>query len=285
MSVAQQKWLEFITLTDHDIISDDFQGLAEKSGIKSCQSVEISANNTEQNKHLHLTCYARAFNEDMQSVLQNTLTQKQNLIVTQVEHLNSLGFHIHINDLYKFYANMWRSKGSLNKFDIARFIFSHDTHTDDLIAITGEDNIDTEVFYMKYFKQGWAQYENYSISIPEYEPSVEVCGTLAKSNNAILSLAHPNFTFRKWIDEFLDNIEYYVSKWVNAIEINSKASVDWVQAILEVREKYNLLLTFGSDCHELGIPDSKHGDFWELNIYLSPVQVEKEVEKILAWLG
>ena len=38
-------------------------------------------------------------------------------------------------------------------------------------------------------------------NLPPYEPSVELCGELATENNALLSIAHPNHTFRD-IEEF-----------------------------------------------------------------------------------
>ena len=48
-------------------------------------------------------------------------------------------------------------------------------------------------------------------NLTPYEPSVELCGELARENNAILSIAHPNHTFDS-IQEFQKLVPSYVEK-------------------------------------------------------------------------
>ena len=45
---------------------------------------------------------------------------------------------------------------------------------------------------------------------------------------------------------------------LNAIEINTCATKEWVDAILEAKNKYGLYLTFGSDFHKENHVDGKH---------------------------
>ncbi len=93
-------------------------------------------------------------------------------------------------------------------------------------------------------------------------------------------MAHPNFSFEKWgIEEFKRVLPNYVKKWVWAVEINARATPDWIQAILEARRKYDLVLTFWTDCHEIWTTDRKHGDLWQLNPYISGELIQQNFEK------
>lgn len=91
---AKHLGLDFIALTDHDIVSQGFQELALSHGIKSCDSVEISANNKEHNKSLHLTLYAREISQKISDALSNVIRSKSFLIEKQVEYFNLIGFEI-----------------------------------------------------------------------------------------------------------------------------------------------------------------------------------------------
>lgn len=115
--------------------------------------------------------------------------------------------------------------------------------------------------------------------VPNYEPSIELCAELARENNAILSIAHPNFTFDRDID-CLDRIIYpYVESGVRGIEINTSASPEWIEAILCIRKRFNLLLTFGSDCHFKHSADGKHSMLGELNPHMDSAFIEEEFSK------
>lgn len=66
-------------------------------------------------------------------------------------------------------------------------------------------------------------------------------------------------------------------KWVNAVEINTQASPEWVDVILTMQKQFWFLLTFGSDCHEIGYDggDGKHASIWELNRYVDDTIVTR----------
>lgn len=115
-------------------------------------------------------------------------------------------------------------------------------------------------------------------NLPAYEPAVELCGELARENKAILSIAHPNHTFNS-IEEFQSLAPNYIERGVNALEIHISTPPDWIQVILKTREKYNLLLTFGSDCHFDTRNDGKHGMIGDLNPYLDIQFIDKEFQK------
>jgi hypothetical protein len=277
---AKQKGLEFIALTDHDNISGDFQKKAEDFWIKSTQSLEISARNYEHEKSLHLTCYAKSFADDIYEILDGIKDARKNNLEKQVDVLQSNWFNISLWDLENISQSMQRSIEALNKFDLAKIIYEDPQNRNRWIELNNWVDIWLVEFYLQYFKRNWEKFETFWVLVPEYEPSLEVCKIIQETNNAILSIAHPNFTFQEDIWGFIDYIEYYIqTAWINALEINSKASVEWINVVKKTAEKYGLFITFWSDNHGIWNTDNKHSDFWELNPNLTLEFIEKEFEK------
>lgn len=277
---AKKKGLEFIALTDHDNISGDFQQKAEDSGIQSTQSLEISARNYKDEKSLHLTCYAKSFNNDIYDILEGVKDARKNNLEIQIEKLESHWFYINIWDIEAIAQSLQRPVEALNKFDIARILYENPENKKIWIDVNNWVDLWLIEFYLQYFKRDWEKFETFWVLVAEYEPSLEVCNTIQQTNSALLSIAHPNFTFKEGIEEFINNIEYYIqAAWVNALEINSKASIEWIETIKTVAEKYGLFITFWSDNHGIWHFDNKHTDFWELNPNLTPEFIKNEFEK------
>jgi len=44
--------------------------------------------------------------------------------------------------------------------------------------------------------------KDFGVSVPEYEPSLEVLSEIAKNKSTLISIAHPNFTFQGGIKDF-----------------------------------------------------------------------------------
>jgi hypothetical protein len=110
---------------------------------------------------------------------------------------------------------------------------------------------------------------------------VEQAWDFRKSNGAILSIAHPNFTFKWGIEEFEKVLPDYVEKWVNAVEINSKATSEWIDAIFKAKSRFNLLLTMWSDNHGIGRVDDKHTDLWSLNPRITNIEQREILREYL----
>ena len=55
--------------------------------------------------------------------------------------------------------------------------------------------------------------------------------TMAKIDNAITSLAHPNFSL-KTLDRYRELIPYYHRLGLSAVEINTAATKEWTDMIL-----------------------------------------------------
>ena len=277
---AKKKGLEFIALTDHDNISWDFQQKAEDFGIQSTQSLEISARNYEHEKSLHITCYANSFADDIFELLDGVKNARKNNLEIQVDVLQKHWFNISLWDLEHISQTMQRPIEALNKFDIARILYENPENKKRWIDLNNGQDIWLVEFYLQYFKRNWENFETFWIIVPEYEPSLDVCKTIQETNKAILSIAHPNVTFKDDMQGFLDNIEYYIkTAWINALEINSKATIEWIEIVKKTAEKHGLFITFWSDNHWIWDTDNKHSDFWELNPNISEKFIEKEFEK------
>lgn len=268
---AYEKKLQFIALTDHDVISsNNFIDNAQKIGIESCYSTEISARDLKNKKSLHLTCYSRNFWKNIRDILENTVEKKQLLIIKQIEKLKNLWFKIELNNFLNYFLNIWKKLETLNRFNIWQYLFLNNENIILAQKISWKIDINPQSFFEIFLKEVWEYYHvywlKYWIDVPEYEPNIEVCSLLAKTNNAIISIAHPNLSFKKEGLEYFKRIyPYYVENWINGIEINSKASIEWIDAIYEFKKKYSIIITAWSDNHNIWEVDNKHSDLWELN--------------------
>lgn len=281
---AKDIWIDFMFLTDHDRVSDSFCEQAEYFWIKTCPSVEISSYSAKHNKSLHLTFYAEKISWDIYDILENTVNSRIWLIKRQIEVLQSAGFVIDINDFYDFYLNENRKPDSLNRYDIVRYMFLNLYNRNLAKKINYDEEIDFTSFYRKYLKKWWSHSELFLDLVRKYEPNLEVVRTLKESSNALLSIAHPNFTFRS-IEEYKKVLPDYVSSWVNAVEINSKANLAWVTAILESSHEHDLFLTFWSDCHFVWNPDKNHWDLGDKNPFISEKLQERNFNRYIDLLG
>ncbi|MDD3144902.1 MAG: PHP domain-containing protein [Candidatus Gracilibacteria bacterium] len=275
VNYAFSKNLQFIALTDHDVISgDNFKNEAKEKGINSCYSTEISARDLKNKKSLHLTCYSRSFGKNIRDILENTVEKKKLLIIKQVEKLKNSGFKIDLNEFLNYFLSMGKKLETLNRYNIGQYIFL--TPENRILAqkISGKIDINPQSFFEIFLKEAGEQYSKYGlkygIDVPEYEPNIEICGVLARTNNAIISIAHPNLSFKKEGLEYFKSIyPYYVENGINGIEINSIASKEWIETIYKFREKYGIIITAGSDNHSIGEIDNKHSDLGDLNPLLN----------------
>ena len=90
---AKKRGLKLITLTDHDIVTnDDFINQARSYWISSNKSVEISARDYDLNKSLHLTSYANTFNEGINDILKDSMEERKIQTKDLIEKLQSKWF-------------------------------------------------------------------------------------------------------------------------------------------------------------------------------------------------
>lgn len=281
---AKEGNFDFLCITDHDALSTPYITQIQEAGIMTIPSVEISAVNSYDNrKSLHITYYAKGISQKLEQILANTRTQKTKLIDLQLERLKSLGFFVDTEVFYDELLSIWRQKWGIAKYDIARYIIKQPQNKDLLEKLGCTQAKKTHKdFYERALKRRGDLYEMCGVEVEEYEPEIETLGLVAKEENAILSIAHPNFSFsREGIHGFIDRVHQYKELWINAIEINTRATRKWVEAILSIKEQFwpDFFLTFGSDCHQIGKPDDKHGDLGFENVFIPNDMVEREIER------
>ncbi|MDD3302735.1 MAG: PHP domain-containing protein [Candidatus Gracilibacteria bacterium] len=276
IKIAKEKQISFLALTDHDkVVPTSFKEECKKNGIDTCDSVEISARNTQINKSLHLTLYAEKISDKTRGILSNTIDNKIILIQKQIEFLNQKGFIIDYDDFLKYSFKKGKKVDALNKFDIARYVYLSEHNKNFIKYLNSGIELSVNDFYKRFLKREGDMYSEYGYEIEEYEPDLEICKQIKSECNGILSIAHPNVTFKGGIQEFYTNLpQYIIEGGINAIEINSKATRDWVEAILKAKDKYGLFVTFGSDNHKIGNSDERHGNFGEQNPNLDNKQIE-----------
>lgn len=288
ISEAERLGLDFLALTDHDVIAPkNFQKDLKEVWIKSCDSVEISARNYELGKSLHLVSYACTFSDSLRDILDESRRGKLKMKTGQLELLVSqYGFIWTVDGFEAFLIRQWRTLEGSNKYDLARYLarnLDNKTKMKYILWDLLEWNDVVNSFYKECFKREWSLYDTYGYEVDDYEPSVETTiEEVVKKSRWIVSMAHPNVTFDEskwWIPEFEKTIENYVDKWLNAIEINTQADAQWVHAILAMRQKYNLILTRWSDCHMIWYDgrDGKHGTIWQKNPHLDSADVWKKI--------
>lgn len=266
---ATKKWLEFISVTEHDIVNTNLPILARENGIQSIEWVEISSLDDKiANKSLHITCYADKFSWEIIEVLEKTRNWKLLKIKKQFDVLEWNWFDVDYDKFIKYFTEKWFDKQNLNNSHISEYIYSDNKNIELVKELTWED-IWWWDFIIRCLKTTWDLRHIWRVKVDKYEPTIDEIWRIAEENWYFLSLAHPNFTFRDDMKLFLDFVEEY-KEILNWIEINSLASKIWVEVILVTVKKYNMILTFWSDDHFVRDRlDNKHWFLWELNPHVS----------------
>jgi hypothetical protein len=108
-------------------------------------------------------------------------------------------------------------------------------------------------------------------------PAIETIWEIRKKTGAILSIAHPNHSWLEPNDGAINILNTFVEKWANAIEINTEATLERVEFILEFQKRHrDVILTIWSDNHCKGL-----WDLWTQNPYLEALQVNEIWKKFL----
>jgi hypothetical protein len=103
-------------------------------------------------------------------------------------------------------------------------------------------------------------------------------GEIAHENKDIVCLVHPHVTFRGNIDVFLNTFPKMHKKFnIEAIEIPTTANLQWIQVIMRIAERHDLIITFGSDYHGYE-PDDTHGNLLSMNSHVPQEYVNHHSE-------
>lgn len=281
-------------LTDHDVIGKDFAQALRDAGKQTFEGVEISAKNYELDKSLHLTCYAHSFSAEAMDLVAGIRVGRQEKIQAQLLKLQEHGFEVSIEDFFRFFKEKWVDADNLNTYHVSVYIIKNPKNRALIQSIRASEKVpegepdsispkeSERISFLKDFlRDSWPLAHIGTQKVRSYEPSVQACAELTQKHQWILSIAHPIFTFaRNGVEGFKKKFPNYYEQWVNAIEINVRSTQKWIDATLELQKQFGVLITFGSDCHDIDRADAKHGLLWEINPLLDADFVEREVSKI-----
>lgn len=282
---AVEKWIDFLSVTEHDIVNTDFVNLAKKKWIDSLEWVEVSSfDNIIAQRSLHITCYANKFNWKLINVLENTRNGKVGKVKKQIDVLRWNWFDIDYDKFIQYFENKWFDKQNLNNSHVSEYLYLNDENVKLVEELTWE-KISWWDFIRRCLKTHWDFKHIWWTKVDKYEPTIKEIWEIAKQNWYFLSLAHPNFTFRNDFELFILFIQEY-KDILNWIEINSLASKEWVEIILKTAKKYNLILTFWSDDHFIRDKvDNVHWNIWDKNPYVSETDIMENFKHFILLLN
>lgn len=273
---AKEKKIVFAVCTDHDVINHDFPELARKNWIWSTEWVEVSCFDEANNSHLHFTTYAKKFQDRVADVLENTRNGRREKIIKQIHLLQKNWFKINENKFYEFFT--WKTNtDNLNISHITSYVYLFVENIDLIKKLTWE-KLEKEQFLLRCLKNEWDLKHIWAVDIGRYEPTIEEFWEIAKKDNYVFSLAHPNFKMTQ--EGFKQRIWHYVKFWVNAVEVNVQASQDRVELLLEFQKKLGYILTFWSDSHFKANEWRKHWAFWDVNPFISQDLLELNMARL-----
>lgn len=284
MADAVQKGLEFVAVTDHDIVNREATMLLERAGIASCEAVEVSARDYDREHSLHLTFYAKQISARTDVILQGIRDGRTAKIRAQCELLSGNGFHISLADLIVFAHEHRMSTDSISNGHIATFIIQNPENLKVAAKIIGREITGRADFIQTFLKEFSPFREIGYSKVPDYEPSIALVGELARENHAVVSVAHPNFTFEKYgeIAEFESRMTKYAELGIRAIEINPFANATWIESIQRTANRVGMILTFGSDSH--GEADERHQGLGGIHALAqaNPQIVQKSMDQLIS---
>ncbi|MBP7806582.1 PHP domain-containing protein [Candidatus Gracilibacteria bacterium] len=264
--------VEFATLTDHDLVSEGFADELRARGIETTPASEISTHFFAglSKVGLHMTAYAPAFSEQAHAMLQRTRAGKAEKIRQQVERLIGQGYPLSHEGLAQWAIAKGYNPAGLNNAHLSSYVYS----TPGAIELANRDqqrkrSQPDRVGFLNECLKREGRNPIGAVEIPEYEPTTEEASRIVRDMGGVISIAHPNFSWEKYegIEGLQRDIAQLVDQGVMGIELNALATPEWAKVILEIRDRYNLLLTFGSDNHGEKTPSKKHGTLGQMNPY------------------
>ena len=288
---ARDKWINIHAITDHDTITwhPDFPAWVQQDGRLILEWVEVSARYERDGykKSLHIPVYALSLSGELEDILTGIRRWKAEKVQRQCEQLRQNWCLIELPDksIVPFSWDAMRicfpdtREEGFNNWHLAELLLRYRKNLRTLEHIAPWINKENLI------REGFKSEGRYTKVISlrerpkEYEPTIEEVISAINPSNTIISIAHPNYTFRS-VEEFREQVGYIMSLGVNAIELNSTASPEWVNAIHDFRdfqmESYSnpALMTLGSDCHDLSPtrPDKRHSLIWDMNPLLTSIQ-------------
>lgn len=299
--VARERDIDLFAITEHDRVTRDAHHppWVQDDGRIILHGAEVSVRyeQWEFSRSLHIPIYSLQFSSAVDDLLAGIRRGKWEKVLRQCEQLKENGCMIRSTSgvLVPFSLAAMQERfpdtreDGFNNGHLVQLVREHRDNMRKLELIA--PGITDDTLMADGFKSGGKHTKAISLRNrpPEYEPSIEELIWVLDTSSTVISLAHPNYTFRS-IDEFHAHIGHIISRGVNAIEMNSTASLDWMEAIRDFRdwqaESYTTpaMITHGSDCHDIyqWIDDRRHSTLGYMNRYTKSYELQESYNKILS---
>lgn len=286
-------------ITNHDMYSPGFVLPARDLAINAIWATEISARSAEWDHSFHVTCYSPTLSLEISRMVSEVLVWKSNKVRLQIDKLASSWLPIDTQSFFSWIAERWFSETNISNGHLAEFLWGRGDTIQMISDMTNGEVNTSKKFLHECLKATWKHKDIWYIIAPPYEPDIGDVLKVANREWAILSIAHPNFSFTKFAREkfwaqaneksvyevFEDRIvPYFMDVWIKNFEINASASPRWVWVIKKTVRRIWWLITFWSDNHGALEATDTHGKFWHQNPLLSPELARPITDKLLEFV-
>ena len=228
VAAAKQAGLGYIAITDHDTVDGICQlyeqGLYPASGIKIIPGIEFSAHHPDSEIHI-LGYNVDIYNRELRDRLNDVVEARWTRFSTMVEKLQALGYDLSETDVLEIADGSTSiSRSHVAQAMVRKGYFASVKEVFDQLLVKGRPA------YVSHFR---------------LEPEEII--DLIKNSGGTPVLAHPKLIYN---DELVEEL---LKKGIEGIEaIYPKHDDEDTARYLAMADKYNLLITGGSDYH--GIP-------------------------------
>lgn len=225
---AKRLGIDFLSITDHDTLSSFSRAniLGERHGVKIIQGVEMSAWDKKRNSKVHILCYAPQKPDRLEGLCLKCCEIRKACSKEMIEKVMKL-YPITAESVLKHCTG---SK-SIFKSHIMRALIEYG------YALEFYGDLDRQLF----------NHETGTCLVEREYPDVHFVLDLIHSARGVAVMAHP---------ALYDNIELLEElaqeSRIDGVEVHHYSADEAKQKqLLEIAEKYNLIVTGGSDFHGL----------------------------------
>ena len=284
-------------LTDHDRYSSNFVIPAREAGIRAVWATEISAHSDDLGISLHVTCYTPTLSERIRQLVEGIVIGRNVKIRGQIAQLQKTGFPIDETWFFSWVASHKMSPDMSSNWHIANYLWRDEASVYVSCGLAQTLTNGTVSTFQDFMKECLRENGDHAhighYKALRYEPELSHLAQIAEGEWALLSIAHPNFSFTKTLRKLgarsrEDRYEVFGSQiapllaesGIRNLEINALASSGWVDVIARVTKKTGGLITFGSDNHGPEEADDRHGVFGVQNPLLMEEMVRPASERL-----
>lgn len=244
---AKEAGLTHISVVDHDTVAhfEEGQQLAEKYGIHFIHGIEISAYDFQRGRKVHMLGYhLQGPCPHIRALCDPLLARRHAHTVWQLQQIQSAGFSLEDKEVFSYISEV----GVLYK-----------QHIMDALTKAPYDSKDYQTLYKSLFKQNGVAAEDI-----QYVDAFDALRAI-QADGGIAVLAHPG-----QLDSY-DIAEQLVHEGLDGIElVHPDHSAKDHERIVMLANKYNLIMTGGSDFHGKYGAQVELGQYVLSNLHIPP---------------